>query len=516
MKAIYCLSRLPEWLEVAQNLENELGWTPFYWVTVPGNHEMVGARFPKVVRHLSGDANRGLPAPGYERLARYPLDEPLLRALSEHESIAYDLMDRMDLDGSFRHIERRRAFRRLMAYWLSLIEYERPGRVVFNAPPHSVAEYTLYAACCARNVATVIFLPTAVDGILLVERRVFDLPRTLTTAYRNNLDRGMSDLSEEGRAHFDLLRRTYEDAEPWYTRVTRARDERKEFKKRRILEDQESDKRGSRGSRADEKSRVPMSRVYKRAGMPLEAPLMTRGEYNRYLEQVYPIKARLGDVYRSLAQSPPLDAPFVYMPLHYQPERTTCPDGGRYNDQSLSIAILSANMPAGAWLYVKEHPSQFSYQGNGEQARTPEFYQDLASLPNVKIVDMEMPSFDLIDNSRGVATITGVAGWEALARGKPALVFGHAWYLPCNGVFAIESSDDCRAALEAVFSGMTPSERDVLAFIAALEEVGVRGYINPSAAQGVEISPEENVTELTRGILDLERERARDDEKKVR
>ncbi|MCZ6770866.1 MAG: hypothetical protein O7G83_02620 [Proteobacteria bacterium] len=143
--------------------------------------------------------------------------------------MAFDLMDRMDLDGSFRHIERRRAFYRMMMYWLSLFEGHKPDRVLFNVPPHSVAEYTLYAACCIRDVSTIIFFPTAVNGLHLVGRRLFEVQQKLIESYQERLNADALSITEKDRTHFNLHRRTYEDAEPWYTNRNRRREDRSTF-----------------------------------------------------------------------------------------------------------------------------------------------------------------------------------------------------------------------------------------------------------------------------------------------
>ena len=39
-------------------------------------------------------------------------------------------------------------------------------------------------------------------------------------------------------------------------------------------------------------------------------------------------------------------------------------------------------------------------------------------------------------------TAGGTAGWEAVVREKPCLLFGSLWYQDCPEVFKIESMDD--------------------------------------------------------------------------
>jgi hypothetical protein len=50
-----------------------------------------------------------------------------------------------------------------------------------------------------------------------------------------------------------------------------------------------------------------------------------------------------------------------------------------------------------------------------------------------------MPSYantnTLTAHCEAVATITGTVGWEAVRKGKKAIVFGHTWYSSFPGVF---------------------------------------------------------------------------------
>jgi hypothetical protein len=119
---------------------------------------------------------------------------------------------------------------------------------------------------------------------------------------------------------------------------------------------------------------------------------------------------------------------YVYFPQHLQPELTTAAIGGVFADQLLAVEALSAWVPNGCAIYLKENPKQT------EKQRGPLFYQRLRALPNVRLLGRQENSADLIRNSVGVATITGTAGWEALFHGKPVLVFGAAWYREFPGV----------------------------------------------------------------------------------
>jgi hypothetical protein len=120
---------------------------------------------------------------------------------------------------------------------------------------------------------------------------------------------------------------------------------------------------------------------------------------------------------------------FIYFPLQLQPEMTTSSLGGRFRDQLLAIEELSRILPDDVKIYVKENPKQGAY------LRGPLFFHRLKRIPNVVF----MPSFantnTLIAHCEGVATITGTVGWEAVRKGKNAIVFGSTWYSSFPGVF---------------------------------------------------------------------------------
>ena len=66
--------------------------------------------------------------------------------------------------------------------------------------------------------------------------------------------------------------------------------------------------------------------------------------------------------------------------------------------------------------------------------RDLKFFDRLDRIPNLKFLPSYANTFDLIDQSEFVATVTGTVGWEAIRKGKNALVFGMPWYLNLPGV----------------------------------------------------------------------------------
>ena len=148
----------------------------------------------------------------------------------------------------------------------------------------------------------------------------------------------------------------------------------------------------------------------------------------------------------------PIDKKIIFFPMHYSPEETSNPTGGeRYFDQEKIIRDISNNIPEDYVLVVKEHTTQFHYQYYGYLGRDLDFYRKISSFKNVFFIDSQLSSFEIIDNSDAIVTISGTAGFEALCRKTKCLLFGRSWYESLPGVYKIKSSTDISAALQDKF-----------------------------------------------------------------
>ena len=138
--------------------------------------------------------------------------------------------------------------------------------------------------------------------------------------------------------------------------------------------------------------------------------------------------------------------PFVYFPLHLQPELTTMSLGGQFVDQMLAIEHLRALLPDDWAIVVKENPKQTAY------ARGALFFARLAKIPNLSYVGKTFDTYDLIEKSQFCATVTGTAGFEALTFGKHVLVFGQAIYKNFPGVVQYRNGLTHEDIMSATFS----------------------------------------------------------------
>jgi hypothetical protein len=196
------------------------------------------------------------------------------------------------------------------------------------------------------------------------------------------------------------------------------------------------------------------------------AVLTTRSAFTGLMRGLHSLRKRAALVtYQRLSSGFALPDRFVVFFMHYQPERTSVPEGQGYGQQWLALRTLANALPEGYVLVVKEHPSTFRY--NFDPAfRSLELHEQISRLPNTRLVPLNFSPFELIDKAAAIATITGTVGVEAIIRGKPVIVFGSAQYRGHKGVFQVRSSDEARSVIAQIDGGVeVMSDSEVKAFL---------------------------------------------------
>ena len=163
---------------------------------------------------------------------------------------------------------------------------------------------------------------------------------------------------------------------------------------------------------------------------------------------------------------------FVFFALHYQPERTTMPEGGVFEDQFLALNILSNSLPKDWIIYVKEHPREFSLNDvRTKHFRDSKYYSRLLKIPQVRLVPIKQNSQELIKKSQFTASIQGTVGWESLQQHKPTMVFANSWYGACSSSYQVSSVDECQNAVKAIKNSTSADvELDVLRFLVYIQD----------------------------------------------
>jgi hypothetical protein len=171
---------------------------------------------------------------------------------------------------------------------------------------------------------------------------------------------------------------------------------------------------------------------------------------------------------------------------------------GAFVEQQLMVQLLAAAAPPDVLIYVKEHPMQDKY---GVVGRSIAFYQELIDIPSVRLVPRNTSTYTLMEHSIALSTATGAAGWEALFRRKPYLMFGHHVYQYAPGVIPVDDLASCRRALEMAVTGFAPEIPDLRLFLKAVEETAIHGFSLEQRREISEIADSENADNLAAPLI---------------
>ena len=162
----------------------------------------------------------------------------------------------------------------------------------------------------------------------------------------------------------------------------------------------------------------------------------------------------------------PQDVKYVYMPLHLIPESTTFSVSPMYVNELTIIEAVSKSLPAGWWLYVKEHQAMVGERG-------VDFYEKVNKLPNVKMVQLNyyQDPKPWITKSQGVVTISGTSAYEAALLGKHSIVFADTSFSLIDGIERVNSFEELPKAL-ARFTEPLNNEKSCATYIETVKKIG--------------------------------------------
>jgi len=177
----------------------------------------------------------------------------------------------------------------------------------------------------------------------------------------------------------------------------------------------------------------------------------------------------------------PEEVKYVYMPLHLIPESTTFSISPMYVNELDIISAVSKSLPAGWWLYVKEHQAMVGERG-------VDFYEKANRLPNVRMVQLNyfQDPKPWITNSQGVVTISGTSAYEAALLGKHSIVFSDTPFSLIDGIERVHSFEDLPAALSR-FKEPMDNKKSCAAFIETVKQMGYSINLKQLLSDGEQI-----------------------------
>jgi hypothetical protein len=406
-----------------------------------------------------------------------PLDEELIQRMRECESLFMSVVTRLESKRSIPYLTRKLWYLRHLQFWNAYLTRNRINLYISAWIPHEIPDIILYHLCKARGIPVLYFDITVLRDVSFAGSDVRHAAPQIGNRYEELL------VQYAGSAPDSILL-----GEPFASYERALLPEAGEHPALVGV---------SLPTYWSQLQRLAWQRPVALLRYALKS-LTPAGLVRAFWAMIrWTALWRADRFYDRHAELPDLARPFVYLPLHFQPEISTLPMGGAFADQILVARILQASLPDDILLYVKEHPQRSSWTN-----RSIAYYEDFLQLAKVRLVPRTFDTFALREHCAAVATITGSAGFEALFRGKPVFLFGSCYYQYARGVFPIRSVCDCEAAVRHVFEQKeAPTRWSTRLYLKAMEETCVAGVMDPWYLTFTQRSEEEHVRAMTDAIV---------------
>jgi hypothetical protein len=348
----------------------------------------------------------------------------------------------------------------LLLFWLTFFRQNKIELVVFAQTPHTGSDNVIYHVAQQRGIPVVVGTPTLVNDHILL-RHDYDYSQKVPTSFQKQASKASLVKKIKPELYQSIFgSSTWLDiGKQINTRVLKNNQRNVGF---RVIENLVKQFFAN-----PQQSWQHLFERTRSSGFVFTGNFKVWQEFLLSVLYYFP-KKQLAAYYEQLATPVDLKKKFVIFALHYQPERTTMPEGGVFEHQLLAIKMLARSLPKGWLIYVKEHPRQFSLNDvRTNNFRDRNYYDRLAEIPQVRLLPVAQNTAELIPKAQFTASVQGSIGWEGLLQGKPALIFANAWYAPCRSAYQVSSLAECSKVVAEIRSkNKIAVELDLLRFLA--------------------------------------------------
>jgi len=358
-------------------------------------------------------------------------------------ALSLKLFNRRDFTGTFRLLEREVLLQHATLTALDYILTSKPELVVFPVTPHLLMPSVARYVCRFLRIPILELKPCplapAVFPFLIDDdgERLIDVPPGFSVG---------SEISEIAVRELAALA-SFKD--PMYMQLQRRRDLELKNRASRM----KSVMRSFRWLKA-----VRYRQAIDFSGFSESSSLFFRA-LRIFLTRKLQLELR--NKVQSLNTSFSTQKNYCLFALHYEPERTSLPDGLPILFQPDAVAIASSMIPEDTTLVVKEHYSQVSSALRGFLGRSPATYELLASYPNVQFASVDGYLSDLVERAKCVFTLTGTIAIESALKGVPVGYFGNPWWDGMPGTVRVEAT----TGYDEILAGGAPDPSAVLSFL---------------------------------------------------
>lgn len=427
MNYIYLPSGRDVWLDVSNKLLVK-GLTPKIWLGDVGltNKAIKVNDYKSCYFYNYHDINLGVFPEGLdlENKSVIPVDIISSREFLKLKDQVYKTMDRQDNIRVFARLEREALFYLLFCHFFSKIKECDIKFLFASEAPHTAASLILYGICKILNIPTFHCNASGIAPMFVIA---------------NDLYGSFVELAKNDEANTKILKKKLSS----YIKQTNSAPVEPSYMKNQ--KDFDRSNKSDFSSIALDILKKIKSRYSKESNRYMvNKPLYLDDNRVSLIESVYVkrLRRKLLNSYLDIVSDVKFDTDYVFFPLHYEPERTSNPDGGDYYLVYDAIAALRSFVPQNIPIYVKEHYSQFTNMLYGYRGKSPYLYRAIRELPNVYFLDYKLNTENLIRNSIFTASQTGTACLEAACMGTKAVLMGDVWFSHFPNIFRFSDIDD--------------------------------------------------------------------------
>ncbi len=336
---------------------------------------------------------------------------------------ALQILNRLDLSGTLRFVDREALVRLAIQRILDYLCRGSAAVAVFLTTPHTFFDYLTFSLCKFLRIPTLFFQPVPFAPLMI--------PHT-DLGERKKPSGGRAGEASDISGCIDLLGQNLEkllDGGPpnYMERQSSSalRATTLAGRWRAIVQTLS----WLRMPRFPESLDFVGSSFFHSAFKPTLVLLLSRG-----------LELGLREKVGSISHSASLSGDFALFAVHYEPERTSVPEGHPILSQIDAIAIARSVLPQDTTLVVKEHRSQDSPALRGFAGRSQFFYEFVSNLSNTMLVGPGSDTTELVSSAKCVFTLTGTIGIEAASRGIPVGHFGSPWWQGLPGTMKVSGA----------------------------------------------------------------------------
>jgi len=368
-----------------------------------------------------------------------PLNPHIVKNFQNTEINFYKMMDRIAIKfESIREISI--LYNRLLECFINFFQNHNINTIIYEATPHFPVQLMIFDICKYLKIKTIIIQRTDIDNYYILKHDLFPKKMIPTNQVDNN--------SHEIENYFNIHNKSY-----WNKRSTLLNNQSLKLHSDKMV------------FNLYIFIKIFLKVIYQEFFYVLNNESIFYYKklsiFKRiYYKHSYILKfQKINNYVNKLSVLPDLKIKYIYFALHFQPERSTLPEGGIFVDQFLCLQILSNSISKDTKIYVKEHPRQIDLFPDLRRynSRDLNFYKEISKLENVQFVKTDFNSDLLLKNAFINATVTGSLGSDSIKYKIPTIIFSHTWYSSCGICKVVGSVAECSEAIKFL-SKLSPSK----------------------------------------------------------